>query len=135
MMKLGNDGNEIPDEENDRKFGADTLKNALGRIIPRLGSSLRLVRATRGSCIAVTNRSNVDLVAFVNIISSMRSWCSSTAMKFSIPLSPAHIDESYHIVMGKGGQISSVALVGVLQEQATWRSRRRDDAKMIFRHR
>ena len=133
-MKLGNDGNEMPDEENDRKLGADTPQNASGGIV-RVLSSLRLVRATRGPCTAVTNRSNVDLVAFVNIISSMRSWCSSTAMKFSIPLSPAHIDESYHIVMGKGGQISSVALVGVLQEQATWRSRRRDDAKMIFRHR
>src|SRR5712675_2791615 len=140
VMKLGNDGNEMPDEENDRKLGADTLKNASGRTIPLhssiLDSILRLVRATRGSCIAVTNRFNVDLVTLLNKISSMRSWCSNAAMMFSYSLSLSHILGWYHaILMGKGGQISSDVLVCVVREQVTWRSRCRGDANMIFRHR
>jgi len=47
MMKLGNDGNEMPDEENDRKLGADTPQNASGGSSVVL-SSLRLVRADKG---------------------------------------------------------------------------------------
>ena len=67
-------------------------------------------------------------------ILNTRSRRSSAAMMLSLHRASVLSQGKADMEMGKGGQISSDSLVGVLGLQAIRRSRRRGDAKTMCRH-
>jgi hypothetical protein len=122
------------------RFGADLPKNSFGRT-GAASSSIerhRLVSAGNASCMTAVYLANKQYVRFLSSTLHTRSRCSSAAKMFS----PSSLLRSLNevevrvdrIIMGRGGQMSSVFLTGVLESQKSRRSRRQGDANTRCRH-
>ena len=115
------------------RSGANPPRNVSGMTgaVSSLVSSSRIFSAGNGFCIAAKSFSRSELETPSSRISHTRPWCSSAAMM----LSSLHAEGSYSdIMIGKGGQMVSISLIGVLSEQRSWRSRRRGESKTTHRH-
>jgi len=116
--------------------GADPPKNVSGSTGTHSSVDARWMSVKSGYSSFITEPSFRNTEPFMKVIqiSEVRSRCSSAVMIFSIPSSSAIQERMQIILIGKGGQISSNVLVGVLAVQTTRRSRRRGDSKTMCRH-
>ena len=133
-INLGNDRNGMPLNITDCRRRADPPKNASGSAGTDSSAELskRNVKTGSGSCSTVTNFSSRGPRISLIWISDMRSRRSSAAMAFSTPFSCGY---RRNTTIGKGGQISSNFIVGVVGPQTSRKSRRRGDPKTTCRHR
>src|SRR5712691_2656340 len=137
-INLGNDGNGMPHNRNIRRRGADPPKNVSGSTgtDSSVDCSNNLVKTGNGLCITWTNFSSTGPPISPMTISDMRSRHSSAAMMFSTPfVSTTEGRYRRYTTIGKGGQISSNLLTGVVLVQRSRKSRRRGDPKTTCRHR
>ena len=116
-INWGNVGNGMPRNRNVPRSGADPPKNVSGSAGTDVSNDLRrkLFKVGRGCFIAVASFSNAEPLIPLIKICDMRSWRSAPAIMFST-LSSSATPYQQNIMMGKGGQISSDLLVGLLWE-------------------
>jgi hypothetical protein len=130
-------GNRMPSNMNVSTSGADPPKNNSGSTGTtrhrKYDLKLKCFKVGSGCCIAVDSFSNAELLILSIEICDMRSWpCSNAAMTFSTLLSFTPYRQI--MLIGKGGQISSDVLVGVVSVQTIRRPRRRGDPKITYLH-
>src|SRR6267142_3780969 len=117
------------------RSGADPPKNVSESTATDLSYDMRekVLKIGSGCRIAVASFPNAEPLIPLIEICDMRSWpCSTAAMTFSTLSSSTMYRQV--MLIGKGGQISSDVLVGVLSVQTICRSRRRGDPKITHRH-
>jgi len=137
-MNLGNDGNGMRLNINDRKRGANPPKNVSGRTGTDSSVDLRekCVKTGNGSCSTGTNFSSTGPWIPKMWIPDVRSRYSSAAMRVFTPFSSTTGDwGDCSTMIGNGGQTSSNLALGVMLVQTSCRSRRRGDPKTTCRHR
>ena len=128
----------MPLNENVLRRGADPPKNVSGSTGTDSSVEFRknLVKSGSDSCSTVTNFSSSGPRISQMKILDMRSRHSSAAMMFSTPfLSTTEDGYGRYTVIGKGGQISSNPLTGVVLLQRSRKFRRRGEPKTTCRHR
>src|SRR6266850_7569295 len=133
-INLGNVGNGMPYNKNVSRCGADPPKNVSGSTDAELSydSRRKSFKVGSGCCIAAASCSNAEPLMLLIEICDTRSWRSTAAMTFSTLFSSTMYRQD--MLIGKGGQISSDVLAGVLLVQTSRRSRRRGDPKIAHLH-
>src|SRR6266850_7506891 len=133
-INLGNVGNGIPRNMNISRCGADPPKNVSGSTATDSfhDSRRKSFKVGSGCCIAAASCSNAEPLMLLIEICDTRSWRSTAAMTFSTLFSSTMYRQD--MLIGKGGQISSDVLAGVLSVQTSCRFRRRGDPKITHLH-